>query len=139
MTLLKCVRNKNYWRFIFSIIVSLPLITGISYNQGPAAPSCLERGDCSFFDAPFDEMLRPFTSTWGDYIYPAVWGLIIFVIWSRVENPFIPAIIGVALAAFISTSLISDEGRLIGYALLAMAIGIAVFQLITVKIHYPTN
>lgn len=131
--------HKLFFKIYLSAIFTIILSTSYVNSQGVASPTCLELGTCDFFSNPFDEMLRPFTSTWGDYIYPAVWGLIIFVIWSRVENPFIPAIIGVALATFISTSLISDEGRLIGYALLAMAIGIAIFQLITVKIHYPTN
>lgn len=132
------VRNKNVLRLYVTIVLSLPLFTGVSQQFGPANPSCIELGTCDFFEAPFDNMLEPYTSSWGDYIYPAVWGLIIFVIWSRVENPYIPAIIGVALAVF-AQGLFSNEGRLIGYALLALSIGLTIYQLVTVRVHYPTN
>jgi hypothetical protein len=136
--LLKTVRNKSFWRILFTIILSMPLIVGISFSPGPSSPTCVELGNCDFFESPFDSMLLPYTFSWGVYIYPAVWGLIVFIIWLRAENPFIPAIIGVALALFIQ-SVIPEEGRLIGWALLAFAIAVALFQIVTTKPNYPIN
>lgn len=132
------VRNKSFWRFLFTIIITIPLVVNISYEVGPASPSCLELGTCDFFGDIFGSMLLPYQNSWGDFIYPAVWGLIIFIIWMRVENPFVPAIVGVGLALF-AQNLFTEQGRIIGYALLAFAISSAIFQIVVLKPHYPSN
>ena len=137
-SLLKLVRNKNLWAVCFTIIISLSITISMSLEVGPNDPSCYENGTCDFFADPFTSMLIPYQISWGDYIYPAVWGLIIFVVWMRAENPFIPAIVGLVLAV-LAQGLFTDEGKLIGYGLLALAIGIAIYQIVIVRIHYPSN
>jgi len=108
------------------------------FGQGPSNPTCMESGTCDFFSDVFGSMLLPYKNSLGDFVYPIVWGLIIFIIWMRAENPMIPAIVGVTLAVFMQ-GLFTDQARLVGYGLLALAIAVALFQIVVLRPHYPSN
>ena len=47
-------------------------------------------------------------------------------------------IVGVALAAMFTQGF-DDETKIIGYGLLALALGIAIYQLVIVRVHYPSS
>jgi disulfide bond formation protein DsbB len=60
------------------------------------------------------------------------------ILWLRVSNTMVVGIVGVALAAMFTQGF-DDETKIIGYGLLALALGIAIYQLVIVRVHYPSS
>ncbi len=110
-----------------------------AYTFGPANPEPFELGQVDdFFSDPFNEIISPFEATLGDFTLVIVWAIIIGVLWLRVSNTMMVGVIGVALAALFTQGF-SEDAQQIGYALLAAAIAIAIYQIITVRVNFPTN
>lgn len=105
---------------------------------GPENPECFEIGDCDLFAEPFDTMIIPFQATLGEFTLVIAWAIIIGILWIRVSNTMMVAIVGVALAALFTQGF-SEEAQTIGYALLAAAVAVAIYQILTVRVHFPTN
>jgi len=105
---------------------------------GPENPECYELGDCDLFAEPFNTMIIPFQATLGDFTLVIAWAIIIAILWIRVSNTMMVAIVGVALAALFTQGF-SEEAQTIGYALLAAAVAVAIYQILTVRVHFPTN
>ncbi len=105
---------------------------------GPENPECFELGTCDLFAEPFNTMIIPFQATLGDFTLVIAWAIIIGILWIRVSNTMMVAIVGVALAALFTQGF-SEEAQTIGYALLAAAVAVAIYQILTVRVHFPTN
>ncbi len=105
---------------------------------GPSDPECFELGTCDFFERPFDTMIVPYQATLGDFTLVAIWAIIIGILWLRVSNTMLVAMVGVALAAMFTQGF-SEEAQIIGYGMLAVAIGVALYQLFVVRLSFPTN
>lgn len=124
--------------------VSIYLIFGITgyilsaSAFGPSDPECFELGTCDFFERPFDTMIVPYQATLGDFTLVAIWAIIIGILWLRVSNTMLVAMVGVALAAMFTQGF-SEEAQIIGYGMLAVAIGVALYQLFVVRLSFPTN
>lgn len=109
------------------------------YSFGPANPEPFELGNVTgFFADPFNEIISPYEATLGDFTLVIAWAIIIGVLWIRVSNTMMVGVIGVALAALFTQGF-SEDAQQIGYALLAAAVAVALFQLFTVRINFPTN
>jgi len=115
-----------------------------SLALGPTDPECYEvgnysiNGECNLFGEPLTTMTKPFEVVFGDFTYVIIWGIIMGVLWLRVQNTMMVGIVGIALAALFTQGF-SQEAQIIGYGLLAVAIGVALYQLITVRVHYPSG
>ena len=111
----------------------------IAYSFGPANPEPYELGQLdNFFADPFNEIIAPYQATLGDFTLVIVWMIIIGVLWLRVANTMMVGVIGVALAALFTQGF-SEDAQQIGYALLGAAIAVAIYQIITVRVNFPTN
>lgn len=120
----------------------------ILYGFGPNDPECFELGTCDLFGAPFDAMMKPFDAVFQGFTLVIVWGIIIGILWLRVSNPMMVAVVGVALAALFArpdptnpSVLLGfpESAQAIGWGLLILAIGVAFYQIIVVRVHFPTN
>lgn len=112
--------------------------TGNSVLIDGVCRQCYELGTCDFFGHPLDTMLEPFLAVFGAYFYIIIWGLLIGILWLRVSNTMVVAVVGVVLAVLIQTQF-STETQTVGYALLALAIAVALYQIFTIRTHFPTN
>lgn len=135
-------------RLVAVSILSLYLVGGVSLvsGYGPNDPECFELGDCDLFAAPFDAMIEPFDAVFQDFTLVVVWGIIIGILWLRVSNPMMVGIVGVGLAALFTRpdangnlTGFSDEAQAVGWGLLILAIVVALYQILTVRVHFPTN
>ena len=135
---------KKYFRLI-AILTLLPVLLPMSADGfGPNNQTCYEAGTCNFFEQPFDTMILPYTEVFGSFTYLLLWSVIIGILWLRLGNTMAVGVIGLTLAVLFQDPFdagvgFSDDSQLIGYILLALAVGIVVFQLITVRTQYPTN
>lgn len=119
--------------FYLTINVAIPAMA-----FGPSDPECFELGTCNFFERPFDAMIEPYNATLGDFSLVAIWAIILGILWLRVSNTMLVALIGIALAALFTQGF-SEEAQIIGYGMLAVAIGVALYQLFVVRLSFPTN
>jgi hypothetical protein len=141
------VREKNQKIFISSILFFVLFFTinevKISENLGPSDPSCYELGNftasddnpCNIFGQPLTALATPFLEAFGDFTYVVVWGIIMGVLWLRVQNTMMVGLVGILLASVFTFGFDHDT-QVIGYGLLVAAIGIALYQMITTRLHY---
>lgn len=145
-------RRKQNKKLNFALIPTLIILVSITIldysgslelqtieSFGPANPEPFELGEVDdFFSDPFNEIISPFEATLGDFTLVIVWAIIIGVLWLRVSNTMMVGVIGVALAALFTQGF-SEDAQQIGYALLGAAIAVAIYQIITVRVNFPTN
>lgn len=94
--------------------------------------SCFEWGNCTTNGHLFEVITMPYSWSLGDFAPVAIWGLLIAVIWKRSHSMMLTGIIGVLInAAFV----FYQPARIIGWLLLAVAAGITLFQLVTLRPH----
>lgn len=105
---------------------------------GPNDPECFELGTCDLFGAPFEAMIEPFNATLTDFTLVAIWAIIMGVLWLRVSNTMVVGVMGIALASLFTQGF-SEEAQIIGWALLGVAITVALYQILIVRTHFPTN
>lgn len=105
---------------------------------GPEDPTCIELGTCDLFQNPFDTMIEPYKVAIGDLALVVIWAIIMAILWLRVSNTMVVGVVGVLLAG-VFTQGFSPEAQAIGWALLAIAVAVAVYQIIVVRTHFPTN
>jgi len=127
------------------IVVGLSLLSfNNAYGLGQGNFSCYETGDysndgpCPLFRDPLGVMSAPFLATFGDFTYVVFWGIIMGILWIRVQNTMMVGVVGVLLAAVFNFGF-SHDTQVIGWGLLALAIGVALYQIISTKPHYPIN
>lgn len=141
------------------VIFSSTSITIIPYmtearGLGPAHPACWELGSCDLFNDPLNAMIQPWKDDFGPIIYIIFWGIIIGIIWLRTHHTLMVGIIGAVIAGFIVSQggfatcpalnlscldSINPNIALVGGGLLALSIGIVIYQLIFVRSLYPQN
>ena len=109
-------------------------------------PTCIERGDCGFASDPFGTMLKPFDMIFGGLSIVIFWGVVIGILWIRTENPALVSIVGIAMSGAYLASLESqgltppqewDSARVIGGTLIAISLGIGLYQIINSRLHSP--
>ena len=143
--------NKNFILNISLILTvfTIPIIQLEAYGQivtctgtdvliDGVCRTCYELGTCDFFAHPLDTMLEPFLHVFGAYFYIIIWGLLIGILWLRVSNTMVVAVVGVVLAIMIQTQF-TTETQTVGYVLMALAIAVALYQILTIRTHFPTN
>jgi len=111
--------------------------------QAPTA-SCVEDGTfCDFVQAPFDAMLQPFNVIFGVFTYPIFYGIFIGIIWLKTKDIMLTGVLGVfTVGGAISGGVLTDWNDQIiqmGVLLLAIAIGVVVYQLFITKLAQPSQ
>ena len=102
----------------------------------PTNTFCFEKFDsglCGFFTDPFNAVLQPFNSVLGDLTIVAFWGILLGILWIRTENLMLVSLVGILLSGTITAVYAPAQG--IGLLLVAVSIGITLFQLIRHKIQ----
>lgn len=112
--------------------------TGNAVLVNGVCRQCYELGTCDFFEEPLDTMLEPFLAVFGAFFYIIIWGLLIGILWLRVSNTMLVAIVGLVLAVLIQTQF-TTETQTVGYVLLALAITVALYQIFVIRTSFPTN
>lgn len=142
----------KYFKLVAITVFSFYFVMMISENKvagfGPNDPECFELGTCDLFGAPFEAMMKPFDAVFQGFTLVIVWGIIIGILWLRVANPMMVAVVGVALAALFTrpdptnpSVLLGfpESAQAIGWGLMILAVGVAVYQIVVVRVHFPTN
>ena len=80
----------------------------------------------------FSGVLEPMESQLAGYGLVIVWGGILAIVWFKTENIMLLSIIGLLVAATITG--INEDARGIGLLLVAVSIGILLFQMIRQRI-----
>lgn len=126
--------------FLLCIIVtsSIAIGTSVSYSICPDDCTCYELGTCDIFAEPLNVMASPFESIFGPFTFVVIWGIIMGVLWLRIQNTMAVGIVGISLAAVFQSGF-SDDAKIIGYGLLVVAIATSLYSILTIKIHYPSS
>lgn len=133
---------KNFGLITIILLIFIISNTQISKSLGPSSPECYEtgdyslNGDCDLFGKPLTTMAKPFETIFGDFTFVIFWGIIMGVLLLRVQHTMMVGIVGVLLAALFTQGF-SQQAQVIGWGLLGVAIAVALYQLITVRVHYP--
>jgi len=131
---------------ILSFIIS-PMLLSNAYGQACTGNSvlidghcrqCYELGTCDFFAHPLDTMLEPFLAVFGAYFYIIIWGLLMGILWLRVSNTMVVGIVGLVLAGIMQAQFTAQTWT-IGLMLLGIALTVLLYQIFTVRTHFPTN
>lgn len=103
----------------------------------PSPFSCFETASCNFTGQMFQVALMPYQWTLGAFTPVAIWAILIGVIWFRTQNTMHLAIVGIVLNA--GLVIFYEPARNIGWVLLALAIGVVLFQLFTNRINHGSS
>ena len=90
---------------------------------------------CGMLDAPFESMLEAYDPIFGDLTIAILWGILIAVLWMKVQNTALVGIVGLVIAG--SVVGLSPESFRVGLLLVAVSMGIILFQLVQQRIQYP--
>jgi len=148
-------KKELYFNKSVVTIASFIILIGLGgFNSviayGPNNPECFEVPDMEgcpeFFDQPFDRMFDSYDAVFEDFTFVIVWAIIIGILWLRVSNTMMVAVIGVVLAALFTRpdttgnlQGFSEEAQAVGWGLLILAVIVAIYQILTVRVHFPTN
>lgn len=104
-------------------------------------PNCIELGNC-VFPTPMDMVNYPYLVFFGDWFYIIFYTMIIGIVYLINKDMMLTGIVGIVVAGFFTGTSIytnSSTGQAfhIGYILLALSIGIVLFQLIRTKVNNP--
>ena len=106
------------------LLISLPAAYGdpgdLCQEQLSTDPCGLMSNPLSFATQPFDEIMPGFGGL-------MLWGPIVFAIWMVSKSPMITAVVGLIIA--VSVTGLDQEAVGVGVLLVALSIGIAMFQL----------
>ena len=90
---------------------------------------------CGLLDKPFESMLEAYNPIFQDLTIAVLWGIIMAVLWMKVQNTALVGIVGLVIAG--SVVGLSPESFRVGLLLVAVSMGIILFQLVQQRIQYP--
>lgn len=111
-------------------------------SLGPANPACWELGTCDLFSHPLDAMLQPWVDNFGPLTYVLIWGIILGIIWLRTHHTMLVGSVGVLIAGFFTIdnlNALNPQILLVGFALLGLSVSVLLYQLVFVRLFYPSN
>ena len=73
----------------------------------------------------------------GEFFTVAVWGFFVGVIWLRTHSTQLVGIVGIVLNSMLIG--FYEPARSIGWLLLAVSIGVVLYQLVTHRIHHGST
>lgn len=130
--------KKNIKRNMLKIIL-LPLFFSMPFAFADERPAlCYEDPNdmCGLISGDpsqlFGAILSPLDSQVAGYGMMILWGGILAMLWFKTENIMLIGIVGVIVAATITG--LSDQAKGIGMLLLAISIGILLFQMIRQRV-----
>lgn len=112
-------------------------------NNTKMCITCWEQGTCDFTGDPFGTMMLPFERIFGGLTIVIMWGLMISILWLRTQNPMLIGVVGIAMTAgymSVAPEPLANEfdgARLIGGALFAVSLGIAIYHLVNTRLFQP--
>ena len=102
---------------------------------------CFEKLDaggevlCGLLDSPFESMLEAYDPIFGELTIAILWGILISVLWFKVQNTALEGIVGLVIAGSIVG--LSEESLRVGLLLVAGSMGIIFYHLVQTRIQYP--
>ena len=90
---------------------------------------------CGLLDKPFESMLEAYNPIFQDLTIAVLWGIIMAVLWMKVQNTALVGIVGLVIAG--SVVGLSQESFRVGLLLVGVSMGIILFQLVQQRIQYP--
>lgn len=117
------------------LILQLGLIPIVIADPGDRCFEQMNGQMCGLLDSPFDAMLEAYDPVFGDLTIAILWGILISVLWMKVQNTALVGIVGLIIAGAITG--LSPEAYRIGIMLAVVAMGMMMFQLIQQRIKYP--
>ena len=99
--------------------------------------NCYETSTCDFTQGAFNVMLMPLQWNLGDFTPVVLWGILIGIIWLRTHSVQLVGVVGIALNSLLVT--FYAPAREVGLLLLALSVGIVVYQLITNRLHHGSS
>lgn len=136
ITNLKTVKIKHlYMILITSFMLSIIYEPINILSLGPNDPENYEIGETDIFTNPIGTISAPFEAVLGVYVYPVVWGVILGFLYLRTESTMVVGIVGLMLSLFITFSTAAQQ---IGLVLLAISIGVVLYNLFSSRIHFPS-
>jgi hypothetical protein len=125
---------------ILGIIISATM--GMqSYGLGPANPACWEIGTCDLFGNPLNAMLQPWVDDLGPLAYVLLWGIILGILWLRTHHTLLVGFVGILIASLFTIqglNTINPQILIVGLSLLAIAACVTIYQLVFVRLIYPS-
>ena len=99
--------------------------------------NCYETSTCDFTQDAFRTLLMPIEWNLGDFTPVVLWGLIIGVIWLRTHSVQLVGVVGIAINSLLVA--FYEPAREIGFLLLALSVGIVIYQLVTNRLHHGSS
>ena len=90
---------------------------------------------CGLLESPFESMLEAYNPIFQDLTIAVLWGVIMAVLWMKVQNTALVGIVGLVIAG--SVIGLSEESFRVGLLLVAVSMGIILFQIVQQRIQYP--
>lgn len=129
------VQQPKMILIIFSVLAIGPVAAygapGDSCFEQPT-PTCIQ----TFIDdGIYNGLLEAYDPIFGDLTITIVWGIFLSILWHKVQNTQLVAVVGLATAGVITG--IHPEALRIGFMFVFIGLGITLFQLLQQKIKYP--
>ena len=99
--------------------------------------NCFKDASCDFEKDGFGVLLMPLQWNLGELTPVAIWGFFVGIIWLRTHSVQLVGIVGLV----VNSMMISfyEPARTVGYVLLALSIGIVIYQLVTNRLHHGSS
>ena len=123
---------------VYFTLILIVFVSTIPMALAAPGEFCFEQASgnmCGLLDSPFDAMLEAYDPVFGDLTIAILWGIMISLLWMKVQNTALVGIVGLVVAGAITG--LSDEAYRIGIMLAVVAMGIMLFQLVQQRIKYP--
>ena len=96
--------------------------------------NCFKDASCDLQKDGFQILLMPLQWNLGELTPVALWGFFIGIIWLRTHSVQLVGIVGLVVNSMIIG--FYEPARTVGYVLLALSIGIVIYQLVTNRLHH---
>jgi len=138
------MRRDLFLLTTISVIAVMGLLPSALADRGSMPNDelfCFERMEadgmilCGLLESPFESMLEAYNPIFQDLTIAVLWGIIMAVLWMKVQNTALVGIVGLVIAG--SVIGLSEESFRVGLLLVAVSMGIILFQLVQQRIQYP--
>lgn len=130
----------NYWLILLGVMISTPFVIEPAFAQVTTTRTafCYEDFDdmCGLLSTDpsevFGAILQPLEVQVPGFSLVILWGGILAILWFKTENIMLLGIVGVFVSATVTG--LSDEAQGIGMLLLAVSVGLLLFQMIRQRV-----
>lgn len=101
----------------------------------PACWESLTSNFCGLFTNPLQAIQAPFVSYFGIWFLVIVWATFVAILWLRSQNPMLISVVGIVICFTING--LQPKAIGVGLLLIAMSIGMSIYQLYQQRANYP--